>query len=102
VSCGVNAPTEKKAARPACIPAKRRFSDHETGSAILRGKRAIATRPKVERKLGHLMQRRHGGRRARVRGRARVMHDFALLAAADNLRRLAKLGVHYDGTTWTR
>jgi|GEM_PF-4855773 len=30
------------------------------------------------------------------------MHDFALLAAADNLRRLAKLGVHYDGTTWTR
>jgi len=60
-----------------------------------------ATRPKVERKLGHLMQRRHGGRRARVRGRARVMHDFALPAAADNLRRLAKLGVHY-GTTGTR
>ena len=27
-----------------------------------------ATRPKVERKLGHLMRRRHGGRRARVRG----------------------------------
>lgn len=26
-----------------------------------------ATRPKVERKLGHLMRRRHGGRRARVR-----------------------------------
>ena len=61
-----------------------------------------ATRPKVERKLGHLMQRRHGGRRARVRGCARVMHDFALLGAADNLRRLAKLGVHYDGITWTR
>lgn len=61
-----------------------------------------ATRPKVERKIGHLMQRRHGGRRARVRGCARVMHDFALLGAADNLRRLAKLGVHYDGSTWTR
>lgn len=61
-----------------------------------------ATRPKVERKIGHLMQRRHGGRRARVRGCARVMHDFALLGAADNLRRLATLGVYYDGSTWTR
>jgi hypothetical protein len=30
-----------------------------------------ATRPKVERKLAHLMRRRHGGRRARVRGTAR-------------------------------
>lgn len=30
-----------------------------------------ATRPKVERKIGHLMRRRHGGRRARVRGRPR-------------------------------
>ena len=28
-----------------------------------------ATRPKVERKIGHLMRRRHGGRRARVRSR---------------------------------
>ena len=27
-----------------------------------------ATRPKVERKLAHLMRRRHGGRRARMRG----------------------------------
>jgi hypothetical protein len=61
-----------------------------------------ATRPKVERKISHLMQRRHGGRRARVRGRARVTHDFALLGAAQNLRRLATLGVHHDGSTWTR
>jgi transposase len=51
------------------------------------------TRPKVERKLAHMMRRRHGGRRARVRGRARVGHDFALLAAAVNLQRLAALGV---------
>ena len=51
------------------------------------------TRPKVERKLGHLMRRRHGGRRARVRGRLRVAHDFALLAAATNLARLAVLRV---------
>jgi len=50
-----------------------------------------ATRPKVERKFGHLMRHRHGGRRARMRGCARVGHDFALLAAAVNLKRLAVL-----------
>jgi hypothetical protein len=50
-----------------------------------------ATRPKVERKIAHLMRRKHGGRRARVRGRLRIAHDFALLAAAVNLARLAKL-----------
>jgi hypothetical protein len=50
-----------------------------------------ATRPKVERKLAHLMRRRHGGRRARVRGRLRVSQDFSLLAAAINLARLAAL-----------
>ncbi len=52
-----------------------------------------ATRLKVERKLGHLMRRRHGGRRARMRGRTRVAQDFALLAAASNLARLAVLRV---------
>jgi hypothetical protein len=51
-----------------------------------------ATRPKVERKLAHLMFRRHGGRRARVRGVERVGHDFAMLGAAHNLKRLAALG----------
>jgi len=51
------------------------------------------TRPKVERKLAHLMRRRHGGRRARVRGRTKVDADFNLLAAAHNLARLAVLGV---------
>ena len=51
------------------------------------------TRPKVERKLAHLMRRRHGGRRARVRGRDKVDADFNLLAAAGNLARLAVLGV---------
>jgi hypothetical protein len=59
-----------------------------------------ATRPKVERKIGHLMRRRHGGRRARVRGRARVGADFALLAAAVNLARLAVLGLVRSGGTW--
>ena len=60
-----------------------------------------ATRPKVERKIGHLMRRRHGGRRARVRGQARVAADFALLAAAVNLARLAVLGLTRHGATWT-
>ena len=50
------------------------------------------TRPKVERKLAHLMRRRHGGRRARVRGTLRVGADFSLLAGATNLARLARLG----------
>ncbi|WP_429419161.1 transposase [Nocardia sp. GAS34] len=40
-----------------------------------------ATRPKVERKIGHLMRRRHGGRRARMRGRDKIGADFGLLAA---------------------
>jgi hypothetical protein len=51
------------------------------------------TRPKVERKIAHLMRRKHGGRRARMRGGLRVGHDFALLAAAVNLARLAALCV---------
>jgi hypothetical protein len=58
-----------------------------------------AIRPKVERKLAHLMRRKHGGRRARMRGRLRIGHDFALLAAAINLARLAKLGVRRDPAT---
>lgn len=52
-----------------------------------------ATRPRVERKLGHLMRRKHGGRRARVRGTAKVDADFNLLAAAANLARLAVLNL---------
>ncbi len=59
-----------------------------------------ATRPKVERKIAHLVRRRHGGRRARVRGRSRVGADFALLAAAVNLARLARLGLFRSGGTW--
>jgi hypothetical protein len=60
-----------------------------------------ATRPKVERKLAHLMFRRHGGRRARVRGRIRVDADFSLLAGAHNLARLALLGLHSTPTGWS-
>src|SRR5664280_1574827 len=59
-----------------------------------------ATRPKVERKIAHLMRRRHGGRRARVRGHTKVDADFTLLAAAVNLARLATLGVTHHTTGW--
>jgi hypothetical protein len=54
-----------------------------------------ATRPKVERKLAHLVRRRHGGRRVRVRGLAKVAADFNLLAAAVNLARLGVLGLRW-------
>jgi hypothetical protein len=58
-----------------------------------------ATRPKVERKIGHLMRR--GGRRARMRGTTRVDADFRLLASAVNLARLAALGVRNTARGWT-
>jgi hypothetical protein len=59
-----------------------------------------ATRPKVERKLAHLMRHRHGGRRARMRGTTKIDADFNLLAAAQNLARLAKLGLRFAVTGW--
>ncbi|MGH9054811.1 MAG: transposase, partial [Acidimicrobiales bacterium] len=58
------------------------------------------TRPKVERKLGHMMFRKHGGRRARVRGQRKVDADFNLLAAAQNLARLATLGLRSGSGGW--
>lgn len=60
-----------------------------------------ATRPKVERKLAHLMRRKHGGRRARVRGTEKVGADFSLLAAAVNLARLGTLGASSTAAGWT-
>jgi hypothetical protein len=59
-----------------------------------------ATRPKVERKIGPLMRRRHGGRRARVRGQTKVAADFNLLAATHNLARLAVLGIQWTTLGW--
>jgi Transposase DDE domain len=59
-----------------------------------------ATRPKVERKQAHMMRRRHGGRRARMRGQAKIAADFTLLAAAVNIARLAALGLTSTGATW--
>ncbi len=59
-----------------------------------------ATRPKIERKIAHLMRRRHGGRRARMRGLQRIAADFTLLAAATNLARLATLGLTHQPQGW--
>jgi hypothetical protein len=59
-----------------------------------------ATRPKVERRIAQLVRRRHGGRRARVRGRPKVGADLSLLAAAVNLARLAVLGLVGSGPSW--
>jgi len=60
-----------------------------------------ANRPKVERKLAHLMRHRHGGRRARMRGTTKIDADFNLLAAAHNLARLARLGLRSIRRGWT-
>ncbi len=59
-----------------------------------------ATRPKIERKIAHLMRRKHGGRRARVRGTPKVNADFSLIAAAVNLARLANLGLTAHAGAW--
>jgi hypothetical protein len=59
-----------------------------------------ATRPKVERKLAHLVYRKHGGRRARMRSTAKVDAAFRLLAGAENLTRLARLGLGWTAAGW--
>jgi hypothetical protein len=46
--------------------------------------------PKVERKLGEMMNR-HSGRRARYRGRVKVLVQQIMAATATNLKRLVKL-----------
>ncbi len=58
------------------------------------------TRPKVERKIGHLIRRPWGGRNARMRGAARIAGDLYTRAAAVNLARLATLGLDYSHTQW--
>jgi len=81
---------------------------HEAELAAARGRQGDpawradyrATRPRVERKLAHLLRRRHGGRRARVRGLMRVTQDWKLLAAATNLARFAALGLRWTAAGW--
>ena len=59
-----------------------------------------STRPKVERKVAHVVRKPWGGRKARMRGLARVFGDLVTRAAAVNFDRLAVLGVHRDGGAW--
>lgn len=59
-----------------------------------------ATRPKVERKIGHMVRKPWGGRRARTRGVARVFTDVVTRAAAVNFARLDTLGVAWNGSAW--
>jgi IS5 family transposase len=59
------------------------------------------TRPKVERKIAHFVRRPWGGRKARVRGMARISTDADTRAAACNWARLATLGITYAGGAWT-
>jgi Transposase DDE domain len=98
--------------RAQCTTAKEgrsvRIGPHEQALTDARARQADpawvadyrATRPKVERKLGHLMRRKHGGRRARVRGTERVDADFRFLAGAVNLARMATLGVRRTTHGW--
>lgn len=56
-----------------------------------------ATRPKVERKLAHLLR---GGRRARRRGQAKVDADWNYTSAGVNYARLARLGLRTVAGSW--
>jgi len=47
--------------------------------------------PKIERKLGEVMNR-HGGRRARYRGRCKVLIQELMACTATNVKRLVRLG----------
>lgn len=60
-----------------------------------------ANRPKIERKIAHLVRRQHGGRKARVRGHQRVDQDWKLNATTFNISRLAALGVRSISGIWT-
>ncbi len=98
--------------RPECTQSPRgrsiRVGPHEKHLAEARARQKDpdwaadyrANRPKVERKIAHLMRRRHGGRRARVRGQTKVDADFNLLAAAKNLARFAVLGIQWTALGW--
>lgn len=59
-----------------------------------------ATRPTVERKIAHFTRRPWGGRRARCRGRRRILTDALSRAGVLNLARLATLGLRHGATGW--
>lgn len=98
--------------RPACTTARkgRTISINEHEAALQAHKRAQtepgfieryrAIRPKVERKIAHLVRRPWGGRKARCRGLERIATDVATRAGVVNLARLAVLGLHPTPTGW--
>ena len=57
-------------------------------------------RPVVERKISHFTRRPWGGRKARCRGKKRILTDILTRASALNLDRLATLGLHHGTTGW--
>jgi Transposase DDE domain/Transposase domain (DUF772) len=59
-----------------------------------------STRPTVERKIAHFTRRAWGGRRARCRGRARILTDVITRAGVINLASLAARGLHLNPTGW--
>ena len=56
--------------------------------------------PVVERKISHFTRRPWGGRKARCRGKKRILTDIFTRASALNLDRLATLGLHHRPTGW--
>ncbi|HUO40560.1 MAG TPA: transposase [Mycobacterium sp.] len=59
-----------------------------------------ANRPIVERKISHFTRRPWGGRKARCRGKKRILTDILTRASALNLARLAALGLHQGPDGW--
>ena len=59
-----------------------------------------ANRPVVERKISHFTRRPWGGRKARCRGKKRILTDILTRASALNLARLATLGLHPGPDGW--
>ena len=59
-----------------------------------------AYRPVVERKIGHFTRRHWGGRKARCRGKKRILTDILARAGAINLARLANLGLQHGPAGW--
>jgi hypothetical protein len=90
--------------RDACTSVRRRLvtiHPHEAELAAAHARQADyrATRPRVERKLAHLLRRRHGvgapGCAAGARGQ-----DLKLLAGAVNLARFAAFGLGSTASGW--
>jgi hypothetical protein len=59
-----------------------------------------ANRPVVERKISHFTRRPWGGRKARCRGKKRILTDILTRASALNLARLATLGLNHGPGGW--